>query len=71
MPGERELRFEILEDGTIKLDTNKIDDAIHSTADSIIAEVEKLAGTEAQVTRKFAKARDVHHNEEIHVHDHS
>ena len=47
-----ELKFEILEDGTIRTTSDKISGANHATADAILSAVAKLAGGDVKIERR-------------------
>lgn len=63
-----EIRFQILEDGTIKFKTDRVSKANHVSADELLREVEDLAGGE-RVTKK-RKQRKIHVHDHNHVHEH-
>lgn len=58
------MRITILEDGTIRTDTDKISAAAHQSAEGFLSGVAKLAGGEA--TRRSKHGHQHHHH-----HDHA
>jgi hypothetical protein len=61
------INIEILEDGTIKMSTDKISMPNHTNAEGLIRELVKSAGGET--TRKM-KGHTHHHDHEHHDHTH-
>jgi len=57
------INIEILEDGTVKFDTDKISDVNHVSADAFMEEVEKLLGGTVEVKSKRRKGH-------VHTHTH-
>lgn len=62
-----ELKFEILEDGTVKIETDKIGSANHASAERLIATIAKLLGGPTETIRK----REGHTHSHAHGHDHA
>lgn len=63
----------VLPDGSVRIETDKIDDAAHVRAERFLSEVQKLLGGEATRQRRTDVHHDTHdHNHEgEHDHDHS
>jgi|3_EtaG_2_1085321.scaffolds.fasta_scaffold111843_3 hypothetical protein len=57
------INIEILEDGTVKFETDKISDARHVAADQFLTEVEELLGGPVDI-----KQKKKHHH--VHTHNH-
>ena len=60
------MRIVILEDGTIRTETDKISAPAHQSAESFLSTVTKLTGGEA--TRQRKGHAHVHHHDHDHVH---
>ncbi len=56
-----DLEFEILEDGTIKVSTDKISEANHVSADKLLRLVAQLAGGEVKKTKRRHGHSHNHH----------
>jgi len=54
------INFEILENGTIRVKTNSISPANHMSADSLLANMEKLLGGKVEITKNPDKHGHVH-----------
>ncbi len=65
-----EIQIEILEDGQVLWNTGKIPDAHHSTADELMADLEKTLGGPVTSVSRAAKPRHTHHHDHEHVHEH-
>jgi len=50
-----EIKIEILADGTIKIETDRIGPANHLSAERFIKEAQRLAGGATKITRKVGK----------------
>jgi hypothetical protein len=57
----------ILEDGTIKTETDRISAANHQSAATFLAEMARLAGGSTEVVRRDTSRR--HHQHQVQVHD--
>lgn len=66
-----EIFFEVLKDGTVKMDTNKIPASMHDDADSLVADAVKYLGGEVKTTQKAARPRHTHHHDHVHNHEHN
>lgn len=62
---QAEIRFEILEDGTVKWETGRIPDEHHADADAFQVDIEKELGGPVQRTQKAAKPRHTHHHDHV------
>jgi len=62
------INIEILEDGTISINTDKISQANHVSADKLLAEIQKLAGGKTDIKKKAGHARLHEHNGIFHKH---
>ena len=60
--------IEVLEDGTIKTETDKVSSANHSTADNFLKEMFRLAGGKS--TLKFKRPVAVVEGAHVHHHHH-
>lgn len=60
--------IEILEDGTIKFNTDKISDKNHASADDFLDEIENLLGGKRETENK--KKHNHHHHKHDHHHKH-
>jgi len=67
-PGTDEWEIEILEDGRIKITTGATSPAIHTTAEKLLGEINKLAGGE--VTRERRPGARHEHGHHGHHHRH-
>lgn len=66
-----EIQFEILEDGQVKITTDKIANAHHTSADQLLDELEKmLGGPRVTNKRDVSQARRVHHHKNTVKHSH-
>lgn len=65
---EDEIEIEILEDGTIKISTDKISDANHVNAEQFIRAIAEELGADVTTTRKRTGHTHHHHS---HTHKHS
>lgn len=54
------IRWEILEDGTISIQTGSFSPEVHASADEALALLEKLAGGQRTVTQ--TKSQHLHHH---------
>jgi len=61
-----EIIFEILEDGTIKMSTNKISAANHLSAGQLLEQVQRLAG--GPTTRESKRTGSLHTHIDHHHH---
>lgn len=59
------INIEILEDGTIKIEADKVSQANHLSAEQLLHETVKLAGGPSKVTKKQGH---VHHGQKQHHH---
>ncbi len=66
-----EINIEVLKDGVVKLDTNKIPAAIHDDADKLYKEFVELMGGDVTTTQKHARPRHSHHHDHVHTHEHN
>ncbi len=57
-----EIKIKILDDGTVRIDTDTIDPALHVSADKFLAEVEDLLGGEVTIEQKKK-----HAHQHVHV----
>ena len=64
------IKIEILEDGTISIDTDSISGQNHVSADSFLAEITKLAGGERVTNKKRVKGAYAVHTHESFIHSH-
>ena len=62
------IKIEILEDGTISIDTDAISGQNHVSADSFLAEITKLAGGERVTEKKRARGAYVVHKHGSFIH---
>jgi hypothetical protein len=62
------VKITILEDGTIKTETDKVSMANHSNAEGFLRQMFHLAG--GSCTRVFKHGLHVHEHEHSHEHDH-
>ena len=63
-----ELKYEILEDGTVSITSGKVSDANHFSADDLLNEIEmELGGKRTTTNIKDKKAR-VHAHKHVHQH---
>ena len=65
------IKITILEDGTLKIEADKISQANHVTAEAFMREVKKLAGGSVTITNKAAHAEHGHshsHGQDAHQH---
>ena len=67
MPGQDHMKFEILEDGTIKVITDPISGPNHVNAEQFLRLIGQMAGGEVTRTRRM----DVHRNISQTLHDHA
>jgi hypothetical protein len=58
------MRIVILEDGTIRTETDKISAPAHQSAEAFLSTVSKLAGGDA--SRQQKKHAHVHHHDHVH-----
>lgn len=64
-----ELKITVLKDGRIKIETDAVSPALHTTADALLANIFKLAG--GPVERKHKPGGSGHsHSHGEHTHDH-
>ena len=56
-----ELKITILDDGTIKVETDQVGQANHMSADKFLAEMARLAGGQTETVRKSAGHTHTHH----------
>lgn len=61
-----EILFTILEDGTVKMETDKIGSANHAQAERLIASIAKQLGGATETIRK----REGHSHSHAHAHGH-
>ena len=61
------IEIEILEDGTIKMSTDKVSMPNHANAEGLIRQISADAGGE--VTRTRTKKAGLHHHGHAHEHD--
>lgn len=62
------IKVQILEDGTIKLETDKVSAAVHTNAENLLSEMAKLTGG---TVKKVHKGMHRHqHNQHTHIHQH-
>jgi len=66
MPGTDNIEFSILEDGTIKITTDKVSMPNHVNAEQFLRAVSQLAGGKTTRVRRV----DVHHNLQRVLNDH-
>jgi hypothetical protein len=66
--GQDQIQVEILEDGTIKTETDSISSANHSNADDFLKEMFRLAGGAAEIEFKRPIAVTETHHEHHHQH---
>lgn len=62
------IEYEILEDGTVSIKTGKIDDAVHVSADELLAEVEKLIGGAVRREKLPEKHKHAHETKKAFTH---
>jgi len=62
------IKIEILEDGTISIDTDAISGQNHVSADSFLAEITKLAGGERVTEKKRARGAYAVHKHGSFIH---
>lgn len=62
---EDKIEIEILDDGTIRLETDTISPANHLSADQFLKEIERLTG--GTTTKTKNRHRHVHHYEHSHA----
>lgn len=67
-PGRDEWIVEVLEDGRIKITTGATSPAIHTTADKLLAEINRLAGGEVQRERRKGVHGHTHEKGRDHAH---
>jgi hypothetical protein len=68
MPGDA-MTIEILEDGTVKVTTEKVSDVNHLSADNLLKHLEKiLGGDTTSEKRPDAHAHAHHHHHHEHEH---
>jgi hypothetical protein len=63
-----QIKIEILEDGQISIETDKISGKNHASADEFLAEIEKLAGGPILKQKKKGIHRHTHQHTAMHVH---
>jgi len=63
-----EVRFEILEDGTISTETDQISGQNHQSADQLMDELVEMTGGPVSITKRKGGKR--HHHHHTHGHDH-
>ena len=61
------MQVTILEDGTIRIETDKISGPNHLNAENLLREVAKLAGGPVTLRKKQSHGHDHHHE---HEHEH-
>jgi len=64
------IKIEILEDGTISIDTDSISGQNHVSADAFLAEITKLAGGERVTNKKRIKGAYAVHKHGSFIHSH-
>lgn len=63
------LKIEILEDGTLKIEADKVSAPNHVGAESFLREVQKLAGGAVKITHKHKHQAHSHsHGQDAHQH---
>jgi hypothetical protein len=62
------IKIEILEDGTVRFETDKISGANHASADEFLAEVEILLGGKITIEHKKDRHVYVHEDGTVHAH---
>lgn len=67
MPGKGEMTVEILEDGSLKIETGDMAGAAHKSADEFLKEVLALCGGDE--ARTPLKKHHHHHGEHEHAHE--
>ena len=65
-----EVIFEILEDGTLRIETGKFDAVKHAMADKLIKEAQELMGGGMKKTVKMARRHHTQIHQQHHVHNH-
>jgi hypothetical protein len=65
------LKITILDDGTIKTETDPISAANHSSAEAFLSDVTKLAGGPVERKRKAGHHHHHHHGTTTHTHEHN
>ena len=66
-PGQDEIIFEILDDGTVKMTTDEVSPANHLNADKLLGAIQRTLGGAA--TRE--KRKDAHAHAAAHQHGHA
>lgn len=61
-----EIRVQILDDGTIRLENDRIPGPVHAQAEELLNELEKILGVQRQTTHKKGE-----HHKHTHVHHHT
>lgn len=69
--GGSELKITVLPDGRIKVETDAISPALHTTADAFLANLFKLAGGTVERKHKPGGSGHGHHHGHGHDHDHA
>ena len=69
MMNNDDISFEILADGTIKIETSKISGANHVGAEALVREIGRLAGGTTTRARRNAHKHQHNHTHE-HEHEH-
>ena len=64
------MRIRVLEDGSVKIETDTISPASHVRAERFLAEVQKLLGGETTRVRKGHAHHHTHDHEHDEEHDH-
>jgi hypothetical protein len=62
------IKWEILEDGTLSIETDGISGVNHYSADEFIADVSESLGGKVTVEKKKDAKAHVHHGTKAHVH---
>ena len=64
------LPFEVLEDGTISIKTDRISGTNHVSADELLAELAEVLGGEYKVAKRLDVKVPLHHHHHQHDHQH-
>ena len=64
------IKITILEDGTIRVETDQVGQANHMSADNFLKMMAQLAGGPTMVTKKGAGLHHHHHDHEHEEHSH-
>jgi len=64
---KNQFNIEILDDGTISVDSDSFDPQVHKSADEFVSYLSKMMGGKVVVKEKRTHAKHRHHN---HTHEH-